>query len=307
MNKVVAVLSLTALIAGCKPFGGPNPIAVEYPIFHCFPYLERTSLSELELDDLRYYARRDNGCKMVLGKIYEFGRAVPQDIPRAKDIYLSVAEDDPQAYGRLGVMAEEGIGGPVDLVAARDFYQRAVAKPGNTDIELKLAQYMEEGKGGPQDLQGALTHYFNASTAGGETSWKGLERLRDKGVVMTIEQQQRYNNVFVSRVKVGLRLKMKGIEKAFEKVITPATAGKTIQVQLEYSPGSLVPAISLRESSGNKDFDQQALQGFSDYRFPGVPILPPEQKTYQAIAMVRTDGKTPMQRFRDERAAAKNN
>jgi hypothetical protein len=43
------------------------------------------------------------------------------------------------------------------------------------------------------------------------------------------------------------------------------------------------------------------MQAFSDYRFPGDPILPPGQKSYQAIPVVRTDGKSPLQRFNESR------
>ncbi len=79
---------------------------------------------------------------------------------------------------------------------------------------------------------------------------------------------------------------------------SPTDPGQPVKVQLQYAPGSLVPAISIRASCGNRDIDQQVMQGFADYRFPGDPIMPPGQKTYEAIAVVRTDGMSERERIR---------
>ncbi len=303
MRKVVALLAVSTLVAACKPFGGPtgNPIADAYPIFRCAAYLDTPSLNQWQLAEIRSLSRRDNGCKLILGRMYEEGRGVPQDIPQAKTIYESLAKEDPRAYNRLGAIAEKGLGGPVDLVAARDFYQRAVSRPDNTYIEAKLARFMEDGTGGPQDLPGAMKYYLSSAEEVGSDSWQGVERLRAKGVPMTTGQQQRYNDVFIRTVKHQVQRKIEIIGKslAAEKLSTPDN--KAVHVQLEGSPGSVVPAISLQQSSGNDVIDQKVLQGFSDYRFPGEPIMPEGQKTYKIIPVVVTDGKTRMERFWDSR------
>jgi len=221
----------------------------------------------------------------------------------AKTVYESLAEVEPRAYNRLGAMAEKGIGGPVDLVAARDFYQRAVIQPGNTEIEAKLARFMEDGIGGPQDLPGAMKYYLSSTGLAGSDSWKSVDRLRAKGVPMSDEQWVRYNNIFISTVKNQVKNKLEVIERSLSKEKMSTPDSKEVRVQLESTPGSTVPVISLLQSSGNSTIDQKVLQGFSDYRFPGEPILPPGQKTYTVIPVIRTDGKTAMERFRDSRKA----
>ena len=301
MNKVVAVLVLTALVAGCKSSSSYTQTA-DLSNLRCFAYWDDKSISSLEVSYIRDMSKSGNlPCTIMLGDLYEKGRGVPQDISKAKALYQSVADKDPGAYGQLGRMAEEGIGGPVNDFDARQFYQRAVSKPEQHRSEAKLAKYMEEGRGGPQDLQGALTHYFNATRYLGDTSWQGIERLRGKGLTLTIEQQQRYNKIFVASVQSGLRKRVEVIEKSLESNVSSTSASKPVQVQLEYTPGALTPVVSIRQSSGDIALDQRVMQAFSDYRFPGDPIMPPGQKSYQAIPVVRTDGKSPRQRFNESR------
>jgi hypothetical protein len=301
MYKAVAVLAFAAFICGCHSIGSSNPLGDMYPILRCVSLYDKDDITSDQVDTIRYLAKQENCCTMILGKLYERGHGVPQDYQQAKAIYQAAASVNPAAYSRLGTMAAEGIGGPVDLVAARDFYLRATAHPGNTEIELKVAAYLENGIGGAQDLPGALEHYFNAGKAGGSESWKGVERLRAKGVAMTIEQQQRYNNLFVAMVRSDLETYIETAEKTLEKVTTATQPGKPVQVQLAYIPGTLVPVISLYASCGDNAIDQKVMQGFKDYRFPGDPIVPAGQKNYQAIASVRTDGMTPMERFYQDR------
>ena len=290
MNKAVALLALTALIAGCQPIIPFNNPAAQYPIFRCVAYFDQESISRQQVDYISDLSKRgEKGCTMILGKMYERGHGVSQDIPQAKALYQSVADVDPAAYAQLGRMAEKGIGGPPNMVEARQFYQRAVTKPGNTNVEAKLAEFMEYGKGGPQDFPGALTHYLNTAGLVGSASWQGMERMRAKGLTLTIEQQQSYNNIFTNSVEYGVRKKIKAIKKTLAKENMSVPASKTVQVQLEYTPGSLVPGISLLESSGDSAIDQKVMQGFGDYRFPADPIMPPGQKTFKAIASVRPD------------------
>lgn len=236
MNKVVAVLALTALVAGCKSSSSYTQTA-DLSNLRCFAYWDDKSISSLEVSYIRDLSKSGNlPCTIMLGDLYEKGRGVPQDISKAKALYQSVADKDPGAYGQLGRMAEEGIGGPVNDFDARQYYQRAVSKPEQRRSEAKLAKYMEEGRGGPQDLQGALTHYFNATQYLGDASWQGIERLRGKGLALTIEQQQRYNKIFVGSVQSGLRKRVEVIEKSLENNVNSTSASKSVQVQLEYTP-----------------------------------------------------------------------
>ncbi|WP_422776744.1 sel1 repeat family protein [Pseudomonas mediterranea] len=301
MSKVVALLTLTAFVAGCKTSNYSNQ-TVDSPELRCFAYWDDKAITSLEVRYIRDMSQSGNmPCTIMLGGLYEKGRGVPQDFSKAKALYQSIADKDAGAYGQLGRMAEEGIGGPVNDTDARQFYQRAVSKPEQRRSEARLAKYMEEGRGGPQDLQGALTHYFNATQYLGDDSWQGIERLRAKGLSLTIEQQQRYNSIFVGSVQSRLKKRITVVEKSLENNVNSTSASKPVQVQLEYIPGASAPVISIRQSSGDTALDQKVMQAFSDFRFPGDPIMPPGQKSYQAIAGIRTDGKSPMQRLNERR------
>jgi hypothetical protein len=293
MNKAVALLVLTTLIAGCQSFNAYDSQANrDAPGLACVIYGGQEPIDAQEINSIRYLSTLgDSTCTMILGKLYESGRGLPQDIAKAKALYLSVAGKDPFAYARLGRMAEEGVGGPPNLVEARQFYQRAVTMPLNGDVEAKLAGFMEEGIGGPQDFEGALTHYLNAPGFVGDASWQGMERMRAKGLTLTSEQQQRYNDRFIDTVQYGFRKKIEAIQKVLAKENTPIPAGKQVRLQLEYTLGSLVPGLSLVESSGVSAIDQTVMEGFSDYRFPADPIMPPGLKSFKLIAVVRPGAK----------------
>ncbi len=104
-------------------------------------------------------ARSENGdtlCKGMLGSLYERGHGVPQDIPKAKALYQSLAEVNALAYYQLGRMEEEGIGEPTNYVKARQFYQLAAAEPGNENNATRLAELWKKEKVTLQDLEGAL-------------------------------------------------------------------------------------------------------------------------------------------------------
>lgn len=298
MNKVVTLLALTALISGCKTLGEPQLQSSknQLPDARCVSIYKQPSISAREVEEIRYLSTQYVNCAVVLGLMYEHGHGVAQDFPKARGLYESMVGRDPSVYSRLGAMAENGVGGPVDLVAARDFYQRSVVNPGHADAEFKVAEFLEFGKGGPQDLQGALKYYLSSAN-GVDGALSGLQRLRSRGVTMTTAQQARYNEIFESDVRYRLRNRALAIEETLKKERMTARDSQPVTVQLEGIPGVPVPTISLVQSSGNSAVDQKVLQGYADYRFPAEPILPPEQKTYWIRSTVMTDGKTDLQRM----------
>lgn len=287
----LSLLGFALILSGCQSIGSStqdDPLAS----FRCFHFRDQSPITREQFEYIR--ERSENGdllCRIVLGDLYERGHGVPQDVPKAKALYQSVADVEVSANYQLGRMEEEGIGGPPNYVKARQFYQRAATKPGNTRSEKQLAGLMEDGKGGPQDLEGALALYFNAIKYSGDDAWKGVQRLRAKGLALNAEQEKRYNEIWVSSVRGRLSKKITDAQIKMSKELKPAPAIKPVKLQLEYVPGSVVPQISLLESSGDSAFDQAVLQAMSNYRFPDEPILPEGQKTWKVIASVNLGSK----------------
>ncbi|NWB99554.1 sel1 repeat family protein [Pseudomonas gingeri] len=291
MNKAVFLLMLSALIAGCKSTT-PNAQDDSVAGLRCWHYRDQNPITQEQVEYIQ--ARSENGdrlCKGMLASLYERGHGVPQDIPKAKALYQSLAEVNASAYYQLGRMEEEGIGEPTNYVKARQFYQLAAAEPGNENNATHLAKLMEEGKGGPQDLEGALALYVNAIRYSEDKAWKSVQRLRAQGLVLTAEQERHYNEIWVSGVQNQLGRKIWELEKTLSKQSKTSAANKPTQLQLAYIPGSVVPQILLLESSGDSTVDQAVLQAMSDYRFPDEPIQHPGEKTWKVTATVNPSSK----------------
>lgn len=289
MKKAVVLLVLTALIAGCQTTP-PSPQDDFQSGLRCRLLMDKKPITPEQVENIRESSESGNLlCKLVLGFLYETGHGVPQDVHKAKTLYQSVAVGNAAGYEQLARMAEEGIGQAPNFVEARQFYQLAVTAPGNLRSEAKLAQFMEDGRGGPQDLKRALAHYLNAAKYVDDAPWQGVQRLRDEGLTLTAEQEKHYNEIWVASLDNSLTRKALDVQQALATQIKSGAAGKPVTLQLVGSPGSVVPQISVLESSGNSAIDQAVLKAMSDYRFFDEPILPAGQKTWLATVSVETE------------------
>lgn len=289
MKKAVVLLVLTALIAGCQTTP-PSPQDDFQSGLRCRLLMDKKPITPEQVENIRESSESGNLlCKLVLGFLYETGHGVPQDVHKAKTLYQSVAVGNAAGYEQLARMAEEGIGQAPNFVEASQFYQLAVTAPGNLRSEAKLAQFMEDGRGGPQDLKRALAHYLNAAKYVDDAPWQGVQRLRDEGLTLTAEQEKHYNEIWVASLDNSLTRKALDVQQALATQIKSGAAGKPVTLQLVGSPGSVVPQISVLESSGNSAIDQAVLKAMSDYRFFDEPILPAGQKTWLATVSVETE------------------
>lgn len=289
MKKAVVLLVLTALIAGCQTTP-PSPQDDFQSGLRCRLLMDKKPITPEQVENIRESSESGNLlCKLVLGFLYETGHGVPQDVHKAKTLYQSVAVGNAAGYEQLARMAEEGIGQAPNFVEARQFYQLAVTAPGNLRSEAKLAQFMEDGRGGPQDLKRALAHYLNAAKYVDDAPWQGVQRLRDEGLTLTAEQEKHYNEIWVASLDNSLTRKALDVQQALATQIKSGAADKPVTLQLVGSPGSVVPQISVLESSGNSAIDQAVLNAMSDYRFFDEPILPAGQKTWLATVSVETE------------------
>jgi hypothetical protein len=283
-------LLLTACSAEPVPsVNVPAGIPQDDPLFglRCWVSPDDASVTREQLEYI--LARSEGGdsmCKMLLGGLYENGRSVPQDIAKAKTLYQSAADVDERAYFLLGKLAESGLDGPPDYLKARQFYLRAATGGNSNNAEASLAKLMEEGKGGQQDLEGAMTLYLKATRASFGDEWDGIQRLRGRGVKLTAEQEQRYNKTWIGTTKGRIQSKILRVQDSVSGALKPGPVGKEVTVKLEYVLGSLVPRLSIVNSSNDNAVDQAVLQGFEDFRFTDGPILPQGQKTWSVQALI---------------------
>lgn len=283
MNKAVAFLALATLVAGCKSTP-PNPQEESLTGTRCMVFSSVKDLSTEHLDYVREASSHGNlKCKIALGVLYEFGRGgLSPDVRKARSLYESVAVVDGAGYEQLARMADEGSGQAPDAVEARRLYQLALKHRQSTYSEFALAQLMEAGRGGPQDLSGALTHYLNATQRIDDEAWAGVQRVRAQMLTLTTEQTQRYNEKWYDGVGNSLAAAIHDTELLLNRQIKPGTASKPVTLEAKGKPGSLVPQITLVESSGNNDVDQAVVKALSEYRYPAQPILKAGQESWSS-------------------------
>ena len=168
---------------------------------------------------LQLYAkgvREDDYRAMLdLGEIYEHGRGVRRDVPRAAGLYERAAERSgwarfkvgtlhlagdgmPKDYAKalrwlrrasgdghagarnnLGLMHEQGLGVPVDYLAARDLYLAALGGA-NPQAKGNLERFYLEGRGAPSGAA-AAGWYRKGAEAGIATAQHRLGRIYANG------------------------------------------------------------------------------------------------------------------------------
>lgn len=117
----LSLVGFSLILSGCQSTG--SSIETDpFPNLHCLIYGVQSSISRAQIEYIREHSESGNlPCKLTLGDLYERGHGVPQEIPKAKALYQSVADVDKSAYYQLGRMEEEGIGGPPNYEKARQF------------------------------------------------------------------------------------------------------------------------------------------------------------------------------------------
>jgi TPR repeat protein len=134
---------------------------------------------------LKLYERaaRDDDWRAILdlGELYENGRGVPRDVPRAVRLYERVAEQSAWARFKLGVLHLQGDGIPRDYAKAQRWLKRS-ADEGNPGARNNLAWMHEKGLGMPVDYLAARELYLAALDGGNFEAKGNLERFFAAGL-----------------------------------------------------------------------------------------------------------------------------
>ena len=130
---------------------------------------------------LRLYERgaKDDELRSILdlGELYEQGRGVPRNLPRASEYYERAAERSRWARFKLGALALEG----KDYAKAQYWLRRSAAE-GHPGAKNNLGWMHEHGLGTKVDFGAAREQYHAALAAGSDEAKGNLERLYAGGL-----------------------------------------------------------------------------------------------------------------------------
>jgi uncharacterized protein len=99
-----------------------------------------------------------------LGSVYGAGIGVPVDFAKSRSWFeKAAAANSAEAMFQLGMMTQDGDGGPEDDPAAKARFEKAAAL---------------DHAGGAKDAEAALAYYKKAAALGDEDAQASLERLR---------------------------------------------------------------------------------------------------------------------------------
>lgn len=105
--------------------------------------------------------------------------------PEAKQIWTALAERGVgEAWFNLGILAEDGLGEPKDLLEARRRYENG-AKAGSRNAALQLAILLQSNRLGAPDLEGARRWLKHAADLGDEDAAARLAVLDGKAAPST--------------------------------------------------------------------------------------------------------------------------
>jgi TPR repeat protein len=115
---------------------------------------------------------------MALGGGGGSAGATPADPTKARAMLQTAADrNSAEAQYQLGLMNEQGVGGPKDEAAARALFERAAAQ-NHPDALFRAGAFAESGTGGPQNKDAAKAYYEKAANLGNEDAKVALKRLQ---------------------------------------------------------------------------------------------------------------------------------
>ncbi len=113
------------------------------------------------------------------------GGAASADPVRSRSLLAKAAETNAEAQFQLGLMLQDGVGGPKDDAGARNLFEKAAAQDHPGALE-RMGAFAKEGRGGAQDSSAAKAYYEKAAALGNDDAKAALKRaecpyvLKDK-------------------------------------------------------------------------------------------------------------------------------
>ena len=155
---------------------------------HSFGHVPNSPPIDISEEDLQMLhtqaAQGDALGQFGLGRLYDFGRGVPQDYVKARQWYeRAAAQRNGMAQSNLGLMYAYGYGVPQDYAKARQWFEKAAAQ-GDASAQNELGLLYSRGHGVPQDYTKARQWYEKAAAHGLTEAQNelGLMHVNGRGV-----------------------------------------------------------------------------------------------------------------------------
>jgi TPR repeat protein len=103
------------------------------------------------------------------------GGGASSDPAQARSLLAKAAESNAEAQYQLGLMMQDGTGGPKDDVAARALFEKAAAQNHPGALE-RMGAFAQSGRGGEKDSPAAKAYYEKAAALGNEDAKAALKR-----------------------------------------------------------------------------------------------------------------------------------
>lgn len=113
----------------------------------------------------------------------------PSDLSAA-DLQTQAAQGDADAQYNLGVLYEQGRGGPQDDAKARQWYEKAAAQ-GDTDAQYNLGMLYYQGQDVPQDNVRARMWWNLAALSGNADAMKYRDKVALRMTTRQVAEAQR--------------------------------------------------------------------------------------------------------------------
>lgn len=110
------------------------------------------------------------------------GGAAPADAARSRGLLAKAAETNAEAQFQLGLMLQDGVGGPKDDAGARNLFEKAAAQDHPGALE-RMGAFAKDGRGGAQDSSAAKAYYEKAAALGNADAKAALKRAECPYVV----------------------------------------------------------------------------------------------------------------------------
>ena len=214
------------------------------------------------------------------GVLYQEGRAVPQNLSKAKSFYeKAIAKGDSAAMGRLGMMYLWGRGVPQDFAKGRDLLSQG-ASAGDVSAELELGRVYGASMN-RTEWPSAIPLYIAAASAGNRIAAFRLGRIYEFGLLGQKQDIQTAVGFYKQSVMRGYpaaqvalgRLYMagKGVEqddvRAYSLFILAAAKGESRAEIYQHKLGQRINAQQIGQASA---IAQKAMAARALYEKQGV-------------------------------------
>jgi TPR repeat protein len=111
-----------------------------------------------------------------ISNLATLGGGASADPAQARALLAKAAESNAEAQYQLGLMMQDGNGGPKDDIAARALFEKAAAQNHSAALE-RMGAFTQSGRGGDRDATAAKAWYEKAAALGNEDARAALKRL----------------------------------------------------------------------------------------------------------------------------------